>query len=163
MKIIPASSGTRWRFRTRWPPSGSTTSWLSWTTSTAASPWRTTSCCSTTSARSRGTCRSDPGFTASNRDTPLQLQPRDRRFYFLCEEQLLNIEWFVPTGSVPGGSSPHGHDHLQKPEGGGEDPGQCKERRGKTCGSVKGRTSFYRTFILTQCIVHYCPNTLSLL
>lgn len=51
-------AGKRWPCRTLWPRSASMTSWLSWTTSTAASPWRTTSCYSTTSARSRGTCRS---------------------------------------------------------------------------------------------------------
>lgn len=124
--VFSVSSGTRWRFRTLWPLFGSTTSWLSWTINTAASPWRTTSCCSTTSARSRGTCRSD------------------RRLHSLCNVQLqfiilvLDSKWsvIVSPGSVPGRSSPHGHDHLQKPEGRAEDPGQCEECRGKTCSSV---------------------------
>lgn len=49
------------------------------------------------------------------------------------------------TGSVPGGSGPHGHDHLQEPEGGAEDPGECEERRGKSCSSATNRTSGYMT------------------
>lgn len=119
--MLRPSSGKQWRCRTLWPRFGSTTSWLSSMTNTAASPCRITSCYSTTSARSRGTCRLDP------------------RLFFLLLTCLLILIWgetlnlIVSPGSVPGRSSPHGHDHLQKPEGGAEDPGHCEEYRSKPC------------------------------
>lgn len=43
----------------------------------------------------------------------------------------LDTIWSVFLGSVPGRSCPHGHDHLQEPEGGAEDPVHCKECRGE--------------------------------
>lgn len=48
-----------------WPPWGFMIFWPSWITNTAASRWRKTSWTSTTSARSRGTCRwlSATGYT----------------------------------------------------------------------------------------------------
>lgn len=48
-------------------------------------------------------------------------------------------EWFLRfivknvhafTGPLSGGPCSHGHDHLQKPEGGAEDSGCCQKHRG---------------------------------
>ena len=62
----------------------------------------------------------------------LQVRTRpDRRLQPLCRVSDVIKTLNVPAGPVPGGSRPHGHDHLQKPEGGGEDPGHRQEHRGK--------------------------------
>lgn len=77
-------AGKRWPCRTLWPRSASTISWLSWTTSTAASPWRTTFSYSTTSARSRGTYRSTRRLVSSLRCVALNFIIGDE----LCRSSL---------------------------------------------------------------------------
>lgn len=110
-------AGKPWPCKTRWPPFAFMTCWLSWTTSIAALPWRTTSCSNTTYAKSRGTYRS---------------VSRQSRFHVglkcLWQPCLSNSS----PGSLPGRPSTHGHDNLQEPEGRAEHPGHGKERRSKT-------------------------------
>lgn len=95
-------SGTLWQFRTLWPLFGFTTCWLSWMTNTAALLWRTTSCCSTTSARSRGICRSE--LRAHTSQWSLVMLMRHFKYRVVAS-----------AGSIPGRSRPYGHDYFQKP------------------------------------------------
>ena len=69
----------------------------------------------------------------------------------------------VPAGPFPGGPIAHGHDHLQLPERGTEDPGVCRENRGaltqtQTHGSdlwacgVTARSSTPACVVFTDCV-----------
>lgn len=107
------------------------TSWLSWMISTVDLPWRTSFCYSITSGRSRGICRWDGNFFHIIKCF----------FYIIFLLALHHVAATVfskvgvnvSAGSVPGRSCTHGHDHLQKSEGGREDLGHSKDHWGKTC------------------------------